>query len=55
MSRQAENLKRLGPVVVAQKVVGGQQDNAFDAYRLLIASKAYSTYIKVIISYICKE
>ena len=31
VSQQAENLQRLGPVVVAQKVVGGQQDNAFDA------------------------
>ena len=31
MSQQAENLQRLGPVVVAQKVIGDQQDNAFDA------------------------
>ena len=31
MSQQAENIQRLDPVVVTQKVVGGQQDNAFDA------------------------
>ena len=31
MSHQAENLQNLGPIVVAQKVVGGQQVNASDA------------------------
>ena len=30
MSQQAENLQKLGPVVVAQKW-WGQQDSAFDA------------------------
>ena len=31
MSQQLENLHNLGPVVVAQKVVGGQGNSAFDA------------------------
>ena len=31
MSQQAENLQSLGPIVVAQKVVGGQQQPAMDA------------------------
>ena len=31
MSQEAENLRTLGPIVVAQKVVGGQQVNASDA------------------------
>ena len=30
MSQQAANLQKLGPIVVAQKVVGGQQNSAFD-------------------------
>ena len=31
MSQQAANLQKLSPIVVAQKVVGGQQNSAFDA------------------------
>ena len=30
MSQQAQNLQSLGPIVVAQKVVGGQQQSAMD-------------------------
>ena len=31
MSQQAENLQTLSPIVVTQKVVGGQENRAFDA------------------------
>ena len=31
MSQQAANLLTLGPIVVAQKVVGGQENTALDA------------------------
>ena len=31
MSQQAANLHTLGPIVVAQKVVGSQENRAFDA------------------------
>ena len=31
MSQQMENLLTLGPIVVAQKVVWGQENSAFDA------------------------
>ena len=31
MSQQLQNLHHLGPVVVAQKVVGGQVNSALDA------------------------
>ena len=31
MSQQAANLHTLGPIVVAQKVVGGQENTALDA------------------------
>ena len=31
MPQQAANLQTLGPIVVAQKVVGGQENRAFDA------------------------
>ena len=30
MSQQAQNLLSLGPIVVAQKVVGGQQQSVMD-------------------------
>ena len=30
MSQQAQNLQSLGPIVVAQKVVGGQQQSDMD-------------------------
>ena len=30
MSQQAQNLQSLGPIVVAQKVVGAQQQTAMD-------------------------
>ena len=30
MSQQAQNLQSLGHIVVAQKVVGGQQQSAMD-------------------------
>ena len=30
MSQQAQNLQSLGPTVVAQKVVGGQQQSVMD-------------------------
>ena len=54
MSQQLENLHNLGPIVVAQQVVEGQENSAFYAYRSMTASKAYSTYIKVInLIYIC--
>ena len=31
MSQQLQNLQDLGPIVVAQKVVGGQVNSALDA------------------------
>ena len=31
MSEQADNLHTLGPIVVAQKVVGGQENRTFVA------------------------
>ena len=31
MFQQLENPHNLGPIVVAQKVVGGQENSAFDA------------------------
>ena len=53
-SQQAANLQTLGPIVVAQKVVGAQENRVFDAWGRLTASKAYVTYIKVInILHIC--
>ena len=54
MSQQAANLHTLGPIVVAQKMVGGQKNGAFVTQRRLTASKAYVTYMKVInILHIC--
>ena len=52
MSHQAENLQSLGPILLAQKVVGANKSEPRMPNKSLTASKAYSTYIKVIISYI---
>ena len=52
MFQQVVNLHSLGPIVVAQKVVGGDQESL----RNLAASKIYYTYVKVINSlYMCFE
>ena len=57
LSHQAENLQSLGPILVAQKVVvggggWGATRQSLGCIKLLTASKAYRTYIKVTTSYI---